>query len=180
VVLIPHSSLVIGPQTFTPTTHDNMQGAYLAYLPRRIVGATRIRWKWAQGATPATSNFNLGLVDQSGRLIIAQGATAFSGIANAIVPAAGTIAATTFEPGWYLVWGGVAALTAASAVSFTGVQGNVSVTAPGSPFQNVKSHSAAGGTTFPAANTLAGYTDVAAQVAAANNLPLPIIALSVG
>lgn len=180
IALIPHTSLVIAAQTFTPTTHDNMQGSYMAYLTRRIVGATRIRWKFAQGATPATSNFNAAIVDQSGRLIIAQGATAFTGGANAIVNAAGVITATTFEPGWYEVWFGVAALTAASALSFTGVQGNISVTAPGSPFANIKSHSAAGGTTFPASNTLAAYTDVAAQAAAANNLPIPMVSLSVG
>lgn len=180
VFLIPHASLVVGPQTLTPATHDNMQGAYVAVVPRRIVGATRIRWKYAQGATPAATNYNIGIVDASGRLVITGGALALAGGANAVAEQAVVIAATTFEPGEVLVWFGVAPLTAASALSFTGVQGNVSVTAPGSPFRNVKSHSAAGSTTFPAGNTLLAYTDVAAQVAAANNLPIPLVSLSVG
>lgn len=180
VLIQPSESLVVGAQTWTPTTHDNMQGAYLGFLTRRIVNATRIRWKYAQGATPAATNYNVAIVDSSGRLVIAGGAVALAGGANSIAEQAVTIAATTFEPGPLFVWFGVAALTAASALSFTGVQGNVSVTAPGAPFRNRKVHSATGGTTFPASNTLAAYTDVAAQTAAANNLPLPLVSLSVG
>lgn len=180
VFLQPSEALPIGPQTLTPATHDTMQGGYLCYLSRRIVGATRLRFKYAQGATPATSTFNIGIVDQSGRLVVAVGATAFAGAANSITEQALTIAATTFEAGWYMVWFGVAALTAASAVSFQGVQGAISVTSPGPAMRNRKSHSATGGTTFPATNTLAAYTDVAAQTAAATNLPMPLVSASVG
>jgi len=180
VFLQPSESLVVGAQTLTPTTHDNMQGAYLAYLARRIVGATRIRWKYAQGATPAATNYNIGMADVSGRVVITSGAIAFAGGANAIAEQAATITATTFEPGWYYVWLGIAPLTAASALSFSGVQGNVSVTAPGASHRNRKFHSATGSTTFPASNTLAAYTDVAAQTAAANNLPMPLVSLAVG
>ena len=180
VSIDPDDALVLGSVTLTPTTHDTMQGAYIATLPRRIVGATRLRWKYAQGATNATTNYNIAICDMSGRLIVATGATAFSGAANAIVEASLTITATTFEAGNYFVWMGVAALTAASAVSFHGVQANISVTAPGAPFRNHKLQLGSGGTTFPATNTLLGYTDVAGVVAAANELPVPMVALSVG
>lgn len=176
--LLPSQALIVAAQSLTPATHDNMQGAYVAYLSRRIVAATRFRWRYAQGATPATSNWIGAIFDQSGRLIIATAATAFAGGASSINTVAATIGATTFEPGFYLVFLGVAALTGASAVSFTGVQGNVSTAFPGVSQTNTKVHSATGGTTVP--TTLGAFTDTATQAAAANNLPLPVVSLSVG
>lgn len=180
VVLTPSDALPLLSVTLVPATHDNFGGAYLVNLSRGISGATRIRWRYAQGATPATSNYNVAILDPSGRLIIAVGATAFTGAANAIVEVANTITATTFEPGDYIVWMGVAALTGASAVSFYGVQGNGTVTAPGAGQRNQKFTLNSGGTTFPASNTLSGYTDVVAAVAAYTALPMPIFSLSVG
>lgn len=180
VVLTPSEALPLLSVTLTPTTHDSYQGAYVAYLSRRIVAATRIRWRFAQGATAATSNYNMAILDSSGRLLVAVGATAFTGAANAIVEVANTIAATTFEPGPLIVWFGVAALTVASAVSFFGVQGNGTVTAPGPGQRNQKFSLASGGTTFPVANTIAAYADVMASVAAYTALPMPIVSLSVG
>ena len=178
VVLIPHPALPVGSQALTPATHDNMQGAYVAKVPRRIVNATRIRFKIAQGATPATSNFNAGIFDISGRVLAAGTLQAFSGAGNAFVEVAVTIVATTFDAQDVFVMFGVAALTAASAVSFTGVQGNTAVAFPGAPFRNIKGHNAAGGTTVP--TTLGGFTDVASQAATASNLPVPVVSLSVG
>lgn len=180
VLLLPSPDLPVGPQTLTPATHDNMQGAYLTQLNRQIAGATRIRFKMAQGATPAVTNYNIAILDASGRLIIAGGAIAFTGGANAFVEVALVIGATTFEPGPLLCWMGVAPLTAASAVSFYGVQGNTTVTSPGPSHRNQKFHSAAGSTTFPAALTIGAYSDVAAVTAAGSYLPIPILSLSVG
>jgi hypothetical protein len=178
VTLIPHQALVVAGQSLTPTTHDNMQGAFMCKIPRRIVNATRLRFKFAQGATPAITNFILGLYDISGRLIVAGPSTAFSGGANAIVEAALVLAATTFDPQDCFVVLGVAPLTAASAVSFTGVQGALTVTAPGAPFRNIKGHSATGGVGLP--TTLGAFTDVASVAAAATHLPLPVVSISVG
>jgi hypothetical protein len=180
VFLVPHQSLGVAAQSLVPTTHDNFQGAYAAFLPRKIVGATRLRWKYAQGATPATTNYVIGLYDASGRALAASAATAFAGAANSFNERAETITAQTFEPGWYLVFLGVAALTAASAVSFTGIQGTTTVTSPGSTFRQVVTRSPSGGTTLPASNTLALFTDVAAAVGAGTQLPLPVVSLSVG
>lgn len=180
VVLLPHLSLPSAPGTLTPATHDNFQGAYLGFLSRRIVNATRIRFRFAQGATPAVTNFNVAMLDASGRLIIASGILAFSGGANALVEQSCTITATTFESGPLIAWMGIAPLTAASAVSFSGVQGNVTVTAPGPGQRNVKWHSATGSTTFPVLNRIDAYTDVVAAIVASSFLAMPIFSLSVG
>lgn len=180
VIFLPSDDLPQLSVSLTPTTHDNFQGAYLATLSRRIVGATRLRFRYAQGTTPATSNYNVAILDTSGRLIVAVGATAFTGGASTIQEIALTIAATTFEAGAFLVWMGVAALTASSAVSFYGIQGNGTVTAPGPAHRNQKFSLNSGGTTFPATNTIAAYSDVVANAAAYTALPMPIFSASVG
>lgn len=181
VIFLPSDDLPQLSVTLTPTTHDNYQGAYLATLSRRIVGATRLRFRYAQGATPATSNYNVAILDTSGRLIVAVGATAFAGGASTIQEIALTIAATTFDAGDYFVWMGVAALTASSAVSFYGIQGNGTVTAPGPAHRNQKFSLNSGGTTFPAVNQIGTtYADVVASAAAYTALPMPIFSASVG
>lgn len=177
VILQPSDALPQLSVSLVPTTHDNYQGAYLAHLSRGIT-ATRIRFGYSQGATQATSNYNIAILDASGRLIVAVGAAAFTGAANAFVKVSATIAATYFAPGDYYAWMGVAALTAASAVSFFGVQGNGTITAPG-PGQSMQKFSLnSGGTTFPAGLTLSTYTDVAANAAAYTALPMPVFSLS--
>ena len=50
----------------------------------------------------------------------------------------------------------------------------------GSTFRQVVTRSPSGGTTLPASNTLALFTDVAAAVGAGTQLPLPVVSLSVG
>lgn len=180
VLIQPSESLPLGAVTLTPTTHDNFQGAYLGYLSRRIVGATRLRWRYAQGATPATSNYLVAVLDSSGRLVIASGPTAFAGAANSINEIASIITATTFEPGPLMAFLGVAPLTAASAVTFHGVQGNGVVTAPGAGQRNQKFSLNSGSTTFPAGLTISTLTDVVANVVAYSALPMPIFSLSVG
>lgn len=182
LAIMPSPMIPLLSQTLTPTTHDNFQGAYLGYLSRRIVNATRIRWKFAQGATPATSNYNIALLDVSGRLLVAAGATAFGGAANQAVAVSNTIAATTLESGPIIVWMGVAALTAASAVSFFGVQGQETITAPGPGIINLRWSNAAGGTTFPSTNVISAYTDLGQLVGAAAQtaMPMPLFSVSVG
>lgn len=167
---------------FVPTTHDSQQIAALMYLPRRIVGATRIRFTYQQGATPATSNYNIGIFDASGRQVVASGATAFAGGANARTAASLTITATTFEAGWYYVCIGLAAITAASTVRSYAVDPAVAVaTGPGVAGPNLAFRAASGGTTMVTTLQDAGtFTDVHAAAAAQANAPVPIVSLSVG
>lgn len=181
VVLIPSDALPAGASvSLVPTTHDNFQGAYLVNLSRGIKLATRIRWRYAQGATPATSNYNVAILDSSGRIIVQTGAIAFAGGASSLQEPANVIAATSFDEGDYYVWMGVAPLTVASAVSFYGIQGNGTILAPGPGQRNQKFSLGSGSTTFPAANTVAAYSDVAANAAAYTALPMPVFSLSVG
>lgn len=80
----------------------DIQVAYLVHIPTTIV-ATRIRWSYVQGATALTGNTNFGIYDSSGRLIVATGSQPITGAANAAVPRADAIAATTFYAGQYWV-----------------------------------------------------------------------------
>lgn len=168
----------IGAIALTPTTHDNQQVAILCRLNRRIVGATRIRFKYRQGATQATSNYNIGIADLSGRVLVSSGATAFTGAANAYVEPALTIAATTFEAGYYWVIIGLAALTASSAVAYRGPNLALSAGTPGPAFRQIAARASSGGTTLP--TTLAGLTDVAAFSADTAMPHAPAVSLSVG
>lgn len=180
VLIQPSEDLPLGPQTLTPTTHDNFQGAYTGYLSRRIVGATRMRIRYAQGATPATTQYIVAILDASGRLLALSGATAFAGAASSMSEISLAIATTTFEAGPVMVFFGVAALTAASAVSFHGVQGNGTVTAPGPAHRNQRFSLGSGGVVFPATNRIDAFTDVVSLAAAYTALPMPLVSLSVG
>lgn len=183
VALIPSPAVRVGTFTIVPTTNDNQQSAALMYLPRRIVGATRLRWRGSQTATNNTASFNFAIVDASGRLIVTTGATAFNAVASATTSYSTAIAATTFEAGWYYVWFGTGAATAASGLNYNGVLCQVDpatsgITAVAS--QNQAFRSAAGGTTFPAANTILGMTDIVTISAVTASLGIPIPVLSVG
>jgi len=80
--------------------HALNQAAALMWLPRRIVGATRLRWRYFQGATAIAVNWNIGIYDASGRTIVETGAVAFAGAANAATEVSAAISATTLEAGW--------------------------------------------------------------------------------
>lgn len=162
----------------TPTTHDTMQAVALAYLPRRIVGANRIRWKYRQGATPATTLYALSIYDTSGRFIVGPSA-AFTGAANATVEAAVTIAATTFDAGWYFVGIGLNAITAASAVTYQGVPLAIASTSPGPSLRNLAFRSATGAVSMPS-SFAATFTDVASLAADTAIPPVPLFSVSVG
>lgn len=160
------------------TTHDNMQAAVLMYLPRRIVNATRIRWRYKQGGTAATSNYNLAIADVSGRVLVSTGAVAFTGAAGTYQERAEVITATTFEAGWYFVFLGLAAMTASSSVLFPGISTTLATGQIGPVARNEVFRAAAGGTTVP--TTILGLTDVASLTADTVAPPVPLVALSVG
>jgi hypothetical protein len=153
---------------------DLSQSAMLAYLPRRIVGATRIRWAYDQPiTTAATGNYVLGVYDASGRKIIDTGAVAFTGAIGVNSHRSETISATTFEAGWYYVFAGMGA---GNGFRVNTTRFSIGQTARAA-YPNIALGSATGGTTAPA--TILGFTDGGAANPAA--LPIcPVFALSVG
>lgn len=161
-------------------THDNMQAAALMWLPRRIVGATRIRWKYQQGATAAASAYNLFVADASGRVIVSGSAPSFVGALNTSQEAPVIIGATTFEAGWYYVGIGLAAMTASSSVFYNGVITGVtnSRAVLGPAYRNIAFRSATGGTTAP--STILAYTDSLSLGVATVAPMVPLVSLSVG
>jgi hypothetical protein len=157
---------------------DNQQLAVLMYLPRRIVGPTRLRWKYLQGATANAGSYNIAICDASGRLIVATGAVAATGAANSYQERSEVIAATTFEAGAYYVWTGLGAMTASSQMIFEGISPAPS-NQPLVPARNLALRLATGGTTFPATNNILGYAD-AASLSATVLSAVPYLTLSVG
>lgn len=133
---------------FIPASFQNSQRWALMYLPRRVTAATRIRWLYKQSATTALSGqYNIGIYDASGRLIVATGAVSFAGIVSTFQARAETIASTTLEAGAYYVCFGFGALggsTTGRAWMVTGTQ------APG---PNMSRISTTGGTALPTVMT---------------------------
>jgi hypothetical protein len=174
----PHTE--IGQQNISNNSHDLAQAAVLVYLPRRIVNATRIRWKYRQDAVTAnTGNYNLGVYDASGRQIVATGAVAFAGAINTYQVRSEAITATTFEAGCYYLFAGWDTATAGGASNFRGVFTAIQAGVAGVSGPNVMySGGATTGTTLP--TTLNAMTDVNTRTADAGGAPVPIFALSVG
>lgn len=147
--------------------HDLYQSAALMHLPRRIVGATRIRWRYTQDATtPVTGNYVIGIYDPSGRKIVTTSATAFTGVGAAQIERAETITETTLEAGNYYVFFGVDSTNTGHLLT------------PGvlpAQARNMMLFATSGGTSAP--DTLLSMTDA---VINGNAMPVPVIALSVG
>lgn len=159
---------------------DLAQTAAAMTLPRRIVGATRIRWKYLQQNTTAlTGNYVIGIYDASGRKIVDTGSVAFAGAANGLQSRSETISATTFEPGVYYVLIGLDS-TNSGVITYHGVR--VSATqndSPGPIGPNMGLFSPTGGVTAPA--TILGFTDqYGVTVTGANATTVPVVSLSVG
>lgn len=154
---------------------DNQQLAALMYLPRRIVGATRIRWRYGQATTAASSNYVLAIYDASGRLIVGITPINFTGAALSVQTRSEVIAATTFEAGWYYVMIGLAVGTASSQVGSLAVgPGGSNSLAPLTTSLYLRSST--GGTTAP--TTLLAFVDQSTVVAPGGGVP--VVGLSVG
>ena len=165
--------------SYTHDTLDTHQAAALMYLPRRIVGATRIRWTYSQNATANTGSYVLAIFDASGRRIVDTGSVAFTGAASSWQERSETIAATTFEPGLYYVFVGFDTATASAQSSWVGVDHSFgSISARPAITRNQLLRSTSGGVTVP--TTLLGFTDVGSLTAAINMPMVPVVALSVG
>lgn len=168
-------------QMQSTTSWDAQQACGLVYLPRRIVSATRIRWRYTQGGTANTANFNIGIYDASGRQIVATGATAYTGTLNQIQNVSVAISATTFEPGYYWIALGNAAGTASASIAGTGMTagGSFASVAVG-PTPNLYGYAASGGTTLPTTIS-GGFTDInTATGTQALRGGVPLVALTVG
>jgi hypothetical protein len=177
VAFIPHPALPVSANVAIASNGqlDLFQSAALMYLPKRIVGATKIRWRYRQGATAAAHNWIIGIYDASGRQVAATAATAFTGGANVDIAATtNLVSTTTFEAGWYYVlYGNATAGAGATVNGFCAVPTN----AVGTPSTaNVGLTIGSGSTTLP--TTILGLADMYA-VASAVRPGVPVITLGV-
>lgn len=172
-------------------THASRQAAALFNLERRIA-ATHIRWKYQQSDVAGNvigvgQSYRIAILDASGRILQTTAATAFRNGVNAInaevipfnpAPSAGYY----FEAGLVYVWFGVSGLGAATESWFNGVTADTASGGNGflPAVPNLYFRNNSGGTTFPAENHIRNYTDVWTETAGQANLPVPIVALSVG
>ncbi len=178
VAMSPAPGMTSGTKSAAAAFHSTHQAAALMFLPRRIAGATMVRWRYQQGATANAGNWIIGIYDSTGRKVMATSATAFAGAAGVATEVSATVTATTFEAGWYYVMIGLAAMTASSSVFWHGA-----VLDSGAPdgiviARNHVFRATSGGTALP--TTLLGLTDGASLTVASNIPPVPAIALSVG
>jgi hypothetical protein len=161
----------------THSLHDLRQSAVLVWVPRRIVGATRMRWKYVQGSTALTGNYAFAIFDSAGTKIIDTGSVAFTGASASLQPRSEVIAATTFEVGWHYLFFGVdtAALGNIGVTGYTVGAG----TAGFMGYPNVALFSTTGGVTVPA--NLLAFTDAGPSSASVTGGPkVPQVSLSVG
>lgn len=168
VPLLPYGVPIATQASEAPA--DLLQVAHLVQVPRRIVGATRIRWRYQQGTpTAATGTYCLALYDSSGRLIVGTGAVAFTGAAASVQARSETIAATTVEAGVVYLMFGVDYTNSPNAFTWAGARG--------SAWPNAYLRSLTGGAAAP--NTLLSFTDVGASTFLTTD-DVPVCALSVG
>lgn len=171
---------VSGQNIQNTSAMDAQQGCALMYLPRRIVGATKIRFRYQQGGTANAQNFNLAIYDASGQWLCETGATAYAGALNTIQNVSATITARDFEAGYYWVAIGNAAGTASASVLASAIvvaQTNI----PAANAPNLVGFATSGGTTMPK-RIATGFTDqnTIANVTVTQRVAVPIPTLSVG
>lgn len=170
---------VIATTGWSHSVHDLLQTAALMYLPRRIVAATRIRFRYGQNATTAlTGNYVISIFDASGRKIVDTGTVAATGATGSYQERSETITATTFEAGYHYVFVGID--STAGSCSIHGVYGSFTAALgfPGPNARNMLLRAASGGVTVP--TTILGLTDLAGAAADTQGPAVPLITLSVG
>lgn len=177
VPLTPLPAGLHGSNLSWSPTYDLQQAAIPCFLPRRIVGATRIRWKFFQTATPLTGSYVLALFDASGRKVVDTGSVALGGGGLSYQVRSEAIAATTLEAGIYYLLAGLDT-TGGSELKFPGTAVMVDPSNVGPVAPNLVVRSATGGVTVPA--TLLGMTDLNGLTATVAGLAIPDVYLSVG
>ncbi len=180
VPVSPAAPGVAASSTSPGATHsyDLRQSAALMWLPRRIAGVTRIRWRYLQEATPLAGNYVLALFDASGRWLLGTGSVAFTGAANSTQERSEAITAITLEPGLYYLFIGID--TSAGSAVYPGVAlgagAGAAAAVLGARVRNECLYATSGGLTVP--TTLLGLTD---QAVTPGNAPsVPLVTLSVG
>jgi hypothetical protein len=159
----------------TPGSGISAQTAAAGYLPRPIA-ATKVRWMYGQGATALTGNWNIGIYDASGRLIVSTGSTAFAGAASSTQVVTATITQTVIEAGMYYAVFGYASSSVGSITTSLAHASANGVPIPVLPNQVLGV--AAGGTLLPP--TLPGaMADLCVAGAIANSFFAPIVGVSV-
>jgi hypothetical protein len=161
------------------TNQNLLQAAVAVRLPRRILNATRLRWKYNQGSEAITGNYVLAIFDASGRKIVDTGSIALTGAKDTTQVRSDAISATNFEAGLYYVFFGISVSGGvSSAARFYGVDMTPTASRPTALVPNLALRSAAGGVTVP--STLFGMTDVVGVSLLTSVLAIPDIFLSVG
>jgi len=180
VTLIPVAQATPGATIQSTSSFDAQQAAALFYLPRRIVGATRMRAHIQQGATANAQNFGWGIYDASGRQLVLTTPQAYGGTANQQVALSVTISAQTLDAGYYWIWHANAAGTASATVTAQAVGPSATTSAAFFSGPNQFAYATAGGTTAP--QTIAAMIDYNTITAAAVTArpAVPVITLSVG
>ena len=178
IPLLPGVRSTIG--SIVHGSHDTKQAAVACYLPRRIVGATKIRWKYAQAGADdeePLAGRTLAIFDASGREIVDTGSVAWVGAEHMLQVRTETIASTTMEAGVYYCFVGVDSSSDGSAYFSGNARPDVG-SSPGHVMRNLALCAGSGGVTAP--STLLGMTDVAGLTAATAIPSVPDICLSVG
>lgn len=175
---IPFPGAGITSSTFWTHAANDLEQVHAAiWIPRRIVGATRLRWRYIHGATAMAGTYAFIISDASGRKIVDTGAVAYTGAGSSIQVRAETIAATTFEKGLhYLGFGNDS--TAGSFVA-RGVDNNSSASLNAAAVPGAQLWVSSGGVTF-LDQDLTTATDLAADTSFSARPPTPLVAISVG
>lgn len=137
VIPVPADGIQDGVYTATAGTNDNRTGMMLVWVPRRILAA-RIRWKYRNGATPATSTYRWGLASASGRVIALTASIALGGSASAGRAQSDPFATPVqIEAGAYWLAFQLDTMTASSSFTFYGYNGQQTSATPGVPGPNL-------------------------------------------
>jgi hypothetical protein len=149
----------------------------LVYLPRRIVGATKMRWRYVQDSSTAlVGNYAASIYDASGRLVVGFGSTAFTGATSSIQIRGATITATTFEAGWYyLFW---TFSTSAGSAAAIGIGASTAAAIVGVAGPNALLPGDAAGFSTP--TTLSGLSDFNSLTSFVTMAGIPLVTLTVG
>jgi hypothetical protein len=189
VQLEPYPGMVRYRWRINGADHASRQSAALFWLPRRIP-ATHIRWRYQQDGTTAVGtgqSYVFAFADASGRIFASTAATAFGGAVNTfrgeVIPFSPALpAGTIIEAGPIYVFFGLTALTSTQAFHCNCVINDSQSTlgfAATSPNQFLRQGS--GGVTLPPTNRIQDVlTDGWAQTAGNSDLPVPVVAFSVG
>lgn len=159
------------------------QSAALFWNPRRIIGVTRARWRYATEVTIGSgTNWNMAICDASGRIITSTGNVLLTSATGDTQVNQAWASAFDLDVGWCYIAFGIGNLVTGR-IRYTGALLDSAATSARGPYvQNVGLRSATAGNTFGSggdANTIRYLTD-AYNVANGTLIGVPQVVLSVG